>query len=193
MIFPPLHRIPKSFFNQLNGELLCSGKIYPFIHSFCEDNIFLFSVPKFSLDAPLLLTEGLLLENIFESIKKLPCGLQWNDYGHKIFLYQIKDDMLGLYLILLEFDSPFIGGRLLFHYGYITIKVMLFKNIQHPILPCVEFGTTFKVVFWLNKVLLDKYTQVDSSQISLVQVDLEQIKYIRHPSFLNHSRYMMKR
>ena len=27
-------------------------------------------------------------------------------------------------------------------------------------------------------LLLDKYTQADSSQISLVQVDLEQIKYI---------------
>ena len=32
---------------------------------------------------------------------------------------------------------------------------------------------------------MDKYTQVDSRQISLVQVDLEQIKYIIQHTFLD--------
>ena len=44
-----------------------------------------------------------------------------------------------------------------------------------------------------KKVLSHKYTQVDSSQISLVQVDIEQIKYRIHPTFLEQSRYMIKR
>ena len=35
-----------------------------------------------------------------------------------------------------------------------------------------------------TKVLSDKYTQADSSQISLVQVDLEQIKYTIKSTFL---------
>ena len=34
-------------------------------------------------------------------------------------------------------------------------------------------------------LLLDKSTQLESSQISLVQVDLEQIKYKIQPTFLD--------
>ena len=34
-------------------------------------------------------------------------------------------------------------------------------------------------------LLSDKSTQVDSSQVSLVQVDLEQIKYRIQPTFLD--------
>ena len=37
-------------------------------------------------------------------------------------------------------------------------------------------------------VLLDKSTQEDSCHISLVQLDLEQIKYIIHPTFLDQTK-----
>ena len=83
-------------------EILCSERISPFIHSFHEDNILPFSVHKIALDVPLFLTRGLLLENIGECIKTLPCDLQRNDHGHEIVLNQIKDDMLHLFLILIE-------------------------------------------------------------------------------------------
>ena len=69
----------------------------------------------------------------------------------RLSLTKIKYDMIGLCLIVLEFDSSFFGGMLLYHFVYITIKVMLFKNIQHPFLPCVEVGSTFKAIFWLNE------------------------------------------
>ena len=115
-------------------ELLFSENIYLFLHSFHEDKILLFSVLNLALYAPLSLTRGIFLENIGECIKTLPCGLQQNDHGHEIVFNRIKDDMLGLCLILLEFDSPFVGGRIIYHCGYITIKVMFFKNIQHPFL-----------------------------------------------------------
>ena len=36
-----------------------------------------------------------------------------------------------------------------------------------------------------QNLLVDKSTQVDSSQISLVQVDIEQIKYTIQPTFLD--------
>ena len=39
---------------------------------------------------------------------------------------------------------------------------------------------------WSHQILLsDKSTQSESSYISLVQVDLEQIKYTLHPTFLD--------
>ena len=88
---------------------------------------------------------------ILVCIKTLPCGLQRNDHGHEIVLNRIKDGMLSLWLILLEVDSRFIGGMILYHFGYITIKIMLFKNIQHPCLPCVEVGSTFKAIFRPNE------------------------------------------
>ena len=132
-------------------ELLCTKMISSFLHSFCEESIILFSVHILALYVPLFLTRGILLEKTGECIKTLPCGLQQIDHGHEIVLNRIKNDMLSYCLILFEVDSPFNGGRLLFHYGYITIKVMLFKNIQHPCLPCVEVGSTFKAVFRLNK------------------------------------------
>ena len=77
-------------------EILCGERISLFLHSFHEENILLFSVYKLALDAPLFLTRGLLLENIGECIKTLPCGLQHNDHGHEIVLNRIKDDMFGI-------------------------------------------------------------------------------------------------
>ena len=38
---------------------------------------------------------------------------------------------------------------------------------------------------YVEVLLVDKYTQADSSQISLVQVDLEKIKYTIQPTFLD--------
>ena len=40
---------------------------------------------------------------------------------------------------------------------------------------------------------MDKSTQAKSSQISLVQVDLEQIKYIIHPTFLDQIKTQVNR
>ena len=131
-------------------KLLFSERISPFLHSCCEGMILLFNVHNLYLDATLVLNRCLLLKNNGECIKTLPCSLQRNDHGHEFVLNWIKDDMIGLLFILLEVDSPFIGGRILYHCGYITIKVMLFKNIQHPFLPCVEVGSTFKLVFQLD-------------------------------------------
>ena len=90
-----------------------------------EDNIILFGVHNLFLDVPHLLTQGLLLENIGECIKTLPCIIQQNYDGHNIILNQIKYDRIGILLILLEVYSSFIGGRLLFQCGYITIKVII--------------------------------------------------------------------
>ena len=42
-------------------------------------------------------------------------------------------------------------------------------------------------------LLVDKSTQADSSQISLVQVDLEQIKYTIHPTFLDQMEMQVNR
>ena len=134
----------------MNGRDYCSERISPFIHSFCEDKILIFSSHNLALYVSLFLTKGLLLENIGECIKTLPCGLQQNNHGHEIFLNRIKDNIIGILFILLEVYSPFIGGSLLYHYGYITNKVILFKNIQHPCLPCVEVGSTFKAIFRSN-------------------------------------------
>ena len=131
-------------------ELLCSERLSPFLHPCREDIILLFTAYNLALDAPLFLTQGLLFETIGECIKTLPCGVQRNDHGHEIVFDRIKDDMLGICMILIKVDSPLICGRLLYHCGYITIKVMLFKNIQHPCLPCVEVGSTLEEVFWLN-------------------------------------------
>ena len=128
-------------------ELLCSERISPFLHYFRKDKILLFSVHNLALDAPLFLTRGLLLEKIGECIETIPCGLQWNDHGHEIVLNQIKDDILILCLINLEVDSPFIGGRILYHSGHGSIKIMLFKNIQHPLFPCVEFDVPSSLSF----------------------------------------------
>ena len=99
-------------------ERICSEGIYHFLHYFHEDNILIFSVHNLTLDAPISLTRGLLLENIGECIKTLPCGLQRNDHGQEFVLNLIKYDILGLFLIHLEFDSPFIGGRLLYQSGH---------------------------------------------------------------------------
>ena len=46
---------------------------------------------------------------------------------------------------------------------------------------------------WSPNLLSDKYTQVDSSQISLVQVDLEQIKYTIQPTFLDQIEMQVNR
>ena len=132
-------------------ELLCSERIYPFLHSCREEKILIFSVHKLALYTPLFLTRWILLEKIGKCIKTPPSGLKQNDHGHEIVLNRIKDGMLSLLSILLEVDSRFIGGMILYHFGYITIKIMLFKNIQHPCLPCVEVGSTFKVVFWPSR------------------------------------------
>ena len=132
-------------------EILCSERISPFLHSCCEENILLFSVHNLALDVSLFLTRGLLLEKIGECIKTNPCDLQRNYHGHEIVLNQIKDNMLGLCLILIEFYFPLFGGSILYHLGYITIKVMLFKNVQYSFLPCDEVASTFEVVFRLNK------------------------------------------
>ena len=132
-------------------DIICSERISPLLHYFHEDKILIFSVQNLALDAPLFLNLRLLLKKIGECIKTLPCNFQRNNHGHEISLNRIKDDMLGLLFILLEFDSPFIGGRILYHCGCITIKVMLFKNIQHPYLPCVEVESTFKEVFRSNE------------------------------------------
>ena len=101
-----------------SSPTLFSESISLFLHSFLKDNILIFSAHNHDLYVPLFLTKGLLLEKIGECIKTLPCGLQRNDHGHAIVLNRIKDDMLGLCLILLEVDSPFIGGRLLYHSGH---------------------------------------------------------------------------
>ena len=46
----------------------------------------------------------------------------------------------------------------------------------------------------LNTLLLsDKSAQLESSQISLVQVDLEQIKYIIQPTFLDQMEMPVNR
>ena len=45
----------------------------------------------------------------------------------------------------------------------------------------------------LPNLLLDKSTQADSSQISLAQVDLEQIKYIIQPTFLDQIEMKVNR
>ena len=111
------------------GEILCRIRIFPFLHYFHEDKIIFFSVHNIYLDVPLFLNRGLLLENIGECIKILPCSIQQNDHGPEIVLNWIKYYVLILCLILLEVDFPFIGVSLLYHYGYITIKVMLFNNI----------------------------------------------------------------
>ena len=42
-------------------------------------------------------------------------------------------------------------------------------------------------------LLVDKSTQADSSQISLVQVDLEQIKYIIQSTFLGQMEMLVNR
>ena len=42
-------------------------------------------------------------------------------------------------------------------------------------------------------LLLDKSTQLESSQISLMQVDLEQIKYKIQPTFLNYMEMQVNR
>ena len=42
-------------------------------------------------------------------------------------------------------------------------------------------------------LLSDKSTQADSSKISLVQVDLEQIKYIIQPTFLDQIEMQVNR
>ena len=65
-------------------EVLCSEIISLFLHSSCEENILLFSVHNLSLDVPIFLTQGFLLENIGECIKTLPCSVQRNDHGHDI-------------------------------------------------------------------------------------------------------------
>ena len=46
---------------------------------------------------------------------------------------------------------------------------------------------------WSPNLLSDKYTQADSSQISLVQVDLEQIKYTIKSTFLYQIEMEVKR
>ena len=128
-------------------DLLCSERIYPFLHSCNEGNILLVSANNLYFDAPLFLNWGLLLENIGECIKALPCGLHRNDHQHEILLNKIKDDVFFLLFILLQFDFPLYGGRLLFHWGYITIKEIIFKNVQYSCIPCDEVGSTFEAVF----------------------------------------------
>ena len=89
-----------------------------YLYSFYEEKSILFSVHNLALDAPLFLTRGLLIENNGECIKTIPCGLEQNDHGHEIVLNQIKYDILGILIILLEVDSPFIGGKILYHSGH---------------------------------------------------------------------------
>ena len=56
----------------------------------------------------------------------------------------------------------------------------------------VSISYMILLILW-NKLLLDEYTQADQSQISLVQVDLEQIKYTIQPTFLDQIEMQVSR
>ena len=77
------------------------------------------------------------------------------------------------------------------------IKTIFMQMLVHggqPILHLSRGEERMERLFHeITKLLLDKCTQADSNQISLVQVDLEQIKYIIHPTFQDQIEMQVNR
>ena len=87
-------------------DLLRSEMLSPFLHSCHEDKILLFSVHNLCLDVPLFLTQGLLLENIGDCIKYLPCGLNIMIVDMRLYLTEPKMICLAFALFLLNLIHP---------------------------------------------------------------------------------------
>ena len=80
----------------------------------------------------------------------LICRLQWCDRQHEVFFHGVIYDPLWLCLILLVIGSSWICNRFFDHRGHKRIMIMLFENVDHSFLPCVEVWCAFKSIFWLD-------------------------------------------
>ena len=93
------------------------------------------------------LSRILLLIQFCDCFKTLLCRIQWCDHWHEVVLHGVIYDHLWLFLLPLVIGSSYICSRLFDHGGHKGINIMLFKDIQHPHLPCVEALCSFKSIF----------------------------------------------
>ena len=89
----------------------------------------------------------LLLIQFCECFKTIILCLQWCDHPHEVVFHGFIYDPIFLWLILIVIDSPCICSGIFNYSGHKEIKIMLFKDIQHPHLPCVEALCSFKSIF----------------------------------------------